>query len=133
MAMLFIDVLKNYTKAGKFIVHDFVVMPNHVHVLVTIGPEMTIEKAVQLMKGHFSFRAKRELGVQYEIWQRGFSDERIRDRASFLAHRKYIGENPVKASLARTQEEFRYSSFYFRAQKAAAAKASQENTGHWHD
>ena len=34
-----------------FKVHDFVVMPNHVHVLLSLGPEMSIEKAVQMMKG----------------------------------------------------------------------------------
>lgn len=85
---------------------------------------MTVEKDLQLIKGNFSFRAKREFGVIHEIWQGGFSDERVRDRASFLAHREYIGNNPVKRGLASSPEEYPYGSFYFRAQKkAAGAKA----------
>ena len=37
MAMLFIDVLRSYMRAKKFKVHEFVVMPNHVHVLLSVG------------------------------------------------------------------------------------------------
>jgi REP element-mobilizing transposase RayT len=47
MAVLFIDVLRSYMRAKKFTVHDFVVMPAHVHVLLTLGPEMSIEKAAR--------------------------------------------------------------------------------------
>jgi putative transposase len=65
-------------RLAKFTVHDFVVMPTHVHVLLTLGPEVSIEKAAQLMKGGFSYRAKKELGVQREIWQKGFSALRQR-------------------------------------------------------
>jgi putative transposase len=117
MATLFIDVLRSDTLAGKFKVHDFVVMRNHIHLLVTIGGEMTIEKVMQLVKGNFSFRARRELGVPGEIWQRGFSDVRITDERSFLAHRDYIYDNPVKAGLAKSAEEYPYCSAFFKKRK----------------
>jgi putative transposase len=42
-----IDVLRSYVAAKKFRLHDFVVMPDHVHVLLTVGADMTIEKAMQ--------------------------------------------------------------------------------------
>jgi hypothetical protein len=45
---------------------------------------------------------------------------RIRDRKSFLAHKKYIDENPVKAGLARSAEEYPYCSAYFRKKKKAS-------------
>jgi putative transposase len=61
MANLFIDVLRSYMRAKKFKVHDFVVMPNHIHVLLSLGPELSIEKAAQVIKGNFSYRAKKEL------------------------------------------------------------------------
>jgi putative transposase len=97
MALLFIHVLQTYVAAGKFTLHDFVVMPNHFHLQVTIDREVTIEKAVQLIKGNFSYRAEKELGCKHEIWQPGFSDERVWDHERFLRHRKYIEDNPVKA------------------------------------
>ena len=117
MANLFIDVLRDYVTAKKFVLNDFVVMPDHFHLIFTLDGEMTMEKAVQLVKGRFSYRAKKELRFQREIWQPGFSDERIWDRESFLAHRKYIDENPVKAGLAKTAEEYPYCSAYFRKKR----------------
>ena len=89
-ATLMIDVLRGYVAAGKFRVHDFVVMPNYVHLLMTVGADMTIERAMQLIKGRFSYRLKKEFGYMGEVWQRGFSEERVKDRQSFLHHREYI-------------------------------------------
>ena len=123
MARLFIDVLRFYVALKRFVIHDFVVMPNHVHLLITVSERMSIEKAVQLVKGNFSYRAKKELGFQGAIWQRGFSEVRVLDRQSFLQHRQYIENNPVEAGLINSPEKYPYSSAYFRAQKAAAAKA----------
>ena len=48
-------------------------MPNYFHLLLTIENEMTIERAVQFIKGGFSFRAGKELGMRSPIWQKGFS------------------------------------------------------------
>jgi putative transposase len=121
MATLFIDVLRSYVGQHRFKIHEFVVMPNHVHFLLTIGKEMTVEKAVQLIKGNFSYRAKKEFGIQYQVWQRGFSEVRIADRDSFLAHKLYIQNNPVKAGLVNSPEEFPYSSAYLRKKKLAKA------------
>ena len=119
MANLLMDVLRSYTLAGAFRVHEFVVMPNHLHVLVTIR-DMSIEKAVQLIKGNFSYRAKKELGFQREVWQKGFSEVRVSDRKSFLQHKSYIEENPVKAGLVTSPEEYPYCSLYLRRRKERA-------------
>ena len=108
-ALLFIDVLRSYVAARKFRLHDFVVMPNHVHLLLTVGGDMTIEKALQFIKGGFSYRLKKEYGYSGEVWQRGFSEVRVENRESFLRHQEYIAENPVKAGLVDSPEEFPYT------------------------
>ena len=126
MAMLFVDVLRSCMRAKRFKVHEFVVMPNHVHVLLSVGPELSIEKAVQIMKGNFSYRARKELGYPWEIWQKGFSEVQITTEASFIHHQEYIDANPVKAGLARSAEEYPYCSTYLKKKKkAAAAKAGK--------
>lgn len=80
-AGLFIRVLYEYRAQAKYRLHEFVVMPDHFHVLLTVGSEMTIEKAVQFIKGGFAFRAGRNLGFRAPVWQRGFSEAaRIRWR-----------------------------------------------------
>ena len=60
-ATLLINVVYHYRGQGKYRLHEFVIMPDHIHVLITVGAEMTVEKAVQLIKGGFAFRAGREL------------------------------------------------------------------------
>jgi putative transposase len=129
MADLLIDVLRSYTLAGKFKVHDFVIMRNHVHVLLTVPGDVSVEKAAQLIKGGFSFRAKKELGFLGEIWQRGFSDVRITDEKSFRTHQEYIYSNPVRAGVVSQPEEYRYSSVYLRRMKRAGAEAHIKEAG----
>jgi len=85
-----------------------------------VGPELSIEKAVQMIKGNFSYRAKKELGYPWEIWQKGFSEVQITTEASFVHHQNYIDENPVRAGLARSAEEYPYCSTYLKKRKAAA-------------
>ncbi|HEY2497497.1 MAG TPA: transposase [Candidatus Angelobacter sp.] len=118
-AELFIDVLRSNTLAGKFKLHEFVVMPDHFHVLLTVDGKTSIERAIQLIKGGYSFRRNKELGLAGEIWPPGFSEVRVLDRKSYLAHKKYIDENPVKAGLAKSAEEYPYCSAYFRKKKAS--------------
>ncbi len=68
-AALFIDTLYHY-RGSAYLLHEFVVMPDHVHALLT--PLTSLEKAVQFIKGGFSFRARKELGSNMEVWQQGF-------------------------------------------------------------
>ena len=117
-ATLFIDVLRSYAAAGKFQVHDFVVMPDHVHLLLTVGRDMSIEKAMQFIKGGFSYLLKREFGYAGEVWQKGFSEVRVEDRQSFLQHRQYIAANPVKAGMVDSPEKFPYCFTYLAKQKS---------------
>jgi len=111
-ATLFIDVLYHYRQRRKYLLHEFVVMPDHFHLLITVDAEMTVEKAVQLIKGGFAFRAGRELGFHAPVWQKGFSEVRIGDRQAFLGMREYIHANPVKRHLGTTRADYPYSSAY---------------------
>ena len=124
MAELFIDVLRSQMRTQRMIVHEFVVMPNHVHISMTLPGDMSLEKAMQLIKGGFSFRANKELGFRSEIWQRGFSDVRIVDEESFQRHRAYIENNSVKAGLANSPEEYKSGSAYLKIQKRAAKRSA---------
>ena len=122
-ATLLIEVLRSYVAAGKFRLHDFVIMPDHVHLLITVHSDMTIERAMQFIKGGFSYQLKKRFGYSGEVWQRGFSEVRVEDRESFLQHREYIAQNPVKARLVDSPEKFPYCFTYLAGRKAAGAKA----------
>jgi len=85
MARLFLEVLFHYRQQGKYLLHEFVVMPDHFHLL--INPAVTLERALQLIKGGFSYRARKELGVGCEVWQASFYDRRVRDVNEYCAFR----------------------------------------------
>lgn len=110
MSELFVAVLFDYARQGKYAIHEFVVMPNHFHLLITPGPLLALERCLQLIKGGFSFRAKKELQFAGEIWEKSFTNHRIRDAVDYTNHRKYIWENPVRAGLVSSPEEYEYSS-----------------------
>ncbi len=114
-------------------VHEFVIMPNHVHILMTVPGEMTVEKAMQLIKGNFSFRAKKELRFCCEVWQRGYSDVQIVDDKSFQKHREYIENNPVKAGLINRPDEYPFGTAYLKKRKRAGAKAHELGAAERHD
>ncbi len=106
-AKLFIDTLYHY-RGSAYLLHEFVVMPDHFHAI--ISPKASLEKAVQFIKGGFSFRAKKELGSNMEVWQKGFSDHRIRDAGDYVVHVAYVHQNPVKERLCAAPEGYPYSS-----------------------
>ncbi|MCI0402429.1 MAG: transposase [Acidobacteria bacterium] len=108
-AKLFLDTLYHY-RGSAYLLHEFVVMPDHFHAIIT--PQASLEKAVQFIKGGFSYRAKKELGSNMEVWQKGFSDHRIRDASDYQVHVAYVHQNPVKERLCTGPEEYPYSSAY---------------------
>jgi putative transposase len=105
-ADLFVEVLLHYRSQGRYLLHEFVVMPDHVHALITPSYEISLEKAVQFIKGGFSFRLKSNMPV----WEASFTNHRVRNEEDFERHREYIRMNPVRAGLVRSPEDYPHSS-----------------------
>jgi putative transposase len=106
-AELFLETLQQYRRDGHYKLHAFVVMPDHIHLLLT-PQEMAIERAMGLIKGGFSHR----LSSKFPVWQRGFTDHRIRSSDEFQAKREYIHQNPVRARMVELPGLYHYSSAY---------------------
>ena len=106
-AKLLIDTLYHY-RGSAYLLHEFVIMPDHLHVLIT--PLTSLEKAVQFIKGGFSYRVKKELGSNMEVWQKGFSDHRVLDASDYRIHVAYMRQNPVRKQLCERAEEYVFSS-----------------------
>ena len=103
------EVLEHYREHKKYDLHEFVIMPDHLHLLITPAAEISLERAVQLIKGGFSYRlgkAKRGL-----VWQESFTNHRIREEQDYERHAEYIRMNPVRARLVDGLELYPYSSF----------------------
>jgi putative transposase len=104
-ADLFLETLQQYRHAGHYKLHAFVVMPDHVHLL--LSPQaLALERVMAFIQGGFSHR----LGSKLPVWQRGYTDHRVRDGDEFQMRRQYIHDNPVGAKLVELPELYPFSS-----------------------
>jgi putative transposase len=107
-ARLLLEILFDYREQGKYLLHEFVIMPDHIHLLITPAVEISLERAVQFIKGGYSYRLRKAEKV--EVWQESFTNHRIRDAEDYAEHRSYIRLNPVRARLVANAREYPYSS-----------------------
>jgi len=96
-ANLLLEMLAHYRDQGKYLLHEFVIMPDHVHLLIMPSPEISLERAVQFIKGGFSFHLK----WRGPVWQPGFTNHRVHDLDDY---------EPVRARMVERAEDYRYSS-----------------------
>jgi REP element-mobilizing transposase RayT len=89
----------HYRDADAYRLHEFVLMPNHLHSLLTPGQTTSLEKAIQLIKGTSSHEIHKRRSHKMAIWQKGFQDWTVRDFDDWPAKAKYIRMNPVRAHL----------------------------------
>ena len=105
----------------RYALHSFVIMPNHVHLLVT--PRVTAREWLGPLKGYTGHEALRLLGLHSgPLWQDESYDHLVRNRLESDRIRRYIEWNPVRAGLAHSPDEFPWSSATPPERAAAAQK-----------
>lgn len=100
----------HYRDQGAYRLHEFVVMLNHIHLLLTPSDMTTLEKAIQLIKGGSSHQIHLQRDRRLQIWQEGFHDWTIRDADDWQSKAAYIRMNPVRANLVDHPEQWTNSS-----------------------
>jgi putative transposase len=85
-------------------------MPNHVHEIVEMREEWTLDLLLHSWKSFTSHRANKLLNRRGEFWFREYHDRYIRDGDHLRNAINYVEKNPVKARLARVKEEWPWSS-----------------------
>jgi len=96
---------------------EFIVMPNHVHGIIWILSESTLEKSVgaglkpaltkptlsEIVRGFKTFSARKVNELKFtsgkSFWHRGYHEHIIRNSDDLYQHRAYIQNNPLKWSL----------------------------------
>lgn len=105
-AELFLTVMADQRTKNRMTIHAFVIMPNHIHLLLTPAANVSLEKAVQYLKGSFSFHLKSAM----EVWERSYNEERVKDAEAFHGMRTYIEHNPLRAGIVASPQDFPWSS-----------------------
>jgi REP element-mobilizing transposase RayT len=96
---------------GHYKPHAFVVMPNHVHLLLT--PAVALPQLTKSLKGITAKRANVLLVVTGQpFWQEESYDHLIRKEHEFQSIRRYIEQNPVRAGLVPEASQYRWSSAF---------------------
>ncbi|MEW5756143.1 MAG: transposase [Pseudomonadota bacterium] len=95
-----ISVLKEQQEAGHFDCLCYVLMPDHLHCLIQLGPAGLLSSSIQRVK---SLTSKRLGGT---VWQRGFHDRAIRRDEDVQAIARYIIANPLRAGLVASVKDY---------------------------
>ena len=108
-AEIVVGKMLEYWDKGNYLLHDFVLMPNHLHLILT-PISASLEKCMQLIKGGSSFEIHKIRGSRTEIWQSGFHESRVTSWSAYQTKRDYIHFNPVAAKLVEHPEAWTYGS-----------------------
>ena len=84
----------------------FVVMPDHVHWLCSLGYTMSLSKLVASLKADVTFALRGRDDLPRPLWQSGYFDRGIREFEDSVGVARYIVMNPVRAGLVRTVREY---------------------------
>lgn len=95
---------------NRYDLHAWVIMPNHVHVLISPIAPSTLAVIAHSLKSFTAKEANRLLGRTGAFWQREYYDRAIRNLDHFHAAMAYIEGNPVKAGLCAQPEDWPFSS-----------------------
>ncbi|HET7150614.1 MAG TPA: transposase [Candidatus Acidoferrum sp.] len=114
MRELVVAALEQARRRFSFRVYGFVVMPEHVHLLVSEPERALVANAIQSLKIAVSKRSAqvREFDGQHAaLWYKRYYDRNIRSYTDFLEKLRYIHRNPVKRGLVEKAEDWKWSSF----------------------
>ena len=109
-ADLVVSKILEYRDKGNYLLHEFVLMPNHLHLILTPAESVSLEKAIQLIKGGGSHEIHRVRGNKMQIWQSGFHESRVTDWVDYKKKADYVRFNAVAAKLVERPELWPYGS-----------------------
>ena len=101
--------LETARQSFKFIMAGYVLMPEHVHLLISEPPIQPLATALQVLKQQTSKKLLKSGETQF--WQRRYYDFNVRSQAKSAEKLKYMHRNPVRRGLVEKPEDWLWSSF----------------------
>jgi putative transposase len=106
--IVFLDTLERLRKRHRFHVFGYVLMPEHVHLLISEPPEMSLGGMFRALKTETSKQLK---GNRTRFWQLNYYDFNVFTQPKFVEKLRYIHRNPVERGLVASPEDWPWSSF----------------------
>jgi putative transposase len=104
----FVTALERVRRTSDLRVFGYVVMPEHVHLLLSEPERDTLAGAIKSLKQGVS---RRLIGKAQHFWQKRYYDFNVREHDKFIEKLRYIHRNPVKRGLCAAPEDWEWSSF----------------------
>ena len=111
LCQIVINDLNFYRNKFRFLLHGYVIMPNHFHGIITVSNKVNVSEIMRDFKSHVSFEINKILNRKGEFWQEDFYEHGIRNKLDFEEKINYIHYNPVTANLIKDPTDFKYSSY----------------------
>jgi putative transposase len=105
---IFEAALERVRRKYRLYVYGYVVMPEHIHLLLSEPERGTLAEALKSLKQGV---ARRLIAGAQHFWQKRYYDHNVRSHEKFLEKLRYIHRNPVKRGLCASPEDWAWSSF----------------------
>lgn len=102
----FLDFAEDGESRGAY-VGAYVIMPDHIHFFIALHPDQMLSVWMKSLKNSLS-KSLRNMSVRSPHFQKGFFDHVLRSSESYSQKWDYVRDNPVRAGLARTWEDWPY-------------------------
>ncbi len=112
----FLSILEQTRERYRFVVVGYVVMPEHIHLLITepkVGTPSTVMQVLKQRTARLLLPKKRGSARRTPFWQERFYDFNVFTTNKRVEKLRYIHRNPVKRGLVSSPEEWRWSSYRF--------------------
>jgi REP element-mobilizing transposase RayT len=99
---------------GYYRLCSFVVMPDHLHIIILPQKNKSISQIMHSLKSYTAKKINDLLGLSGKVWQDGFYERVIRSEDDLREKAGYIENNPVRKKLVEEPESYLYSSAHCR-------------------
>jgi REP element-mobilizing transposase RayT len=107
-----IDALRWLDTHGRCRCHGYVVMPDHLHLMVELGGNGELAEVMRSFSRFTARNLNRLQGRSGAVWQKGFYDHQLRDDEARDRHLRYLAENPVRKGYVARWQEWPWTAIY---------------------
>ena len=106
----FVETLENYKAVSGYKVFAYCLMSNHIHILIKVEKE-DLDLIMKRIAGSYVYWYNWKYYRKGHLFQDRFKSEPIEDDSYFLTVLRYIHQNPVKAGIVKSIDDYRFSSY----------------------
>ncbi len=110
---MFLQTVKRAKEKHSFKLKNFVIMGNHIHLLIKPGKGENLSEIMQWILGVFAKRYNKHYNLKGHVWYDRFKSKIIESFQQLISTFEYICNNPVKAEIVESVEEYLYGALWF--------------------